>query len=183
MSGDDKRDLSFKVIVDGSAPASQIATTLTIVYTDNKGMQRTVSEVLTVPVGQVVDFQLMNPKLVSVEQGATGKIDSSVVLKGTYKVQFATIDVLPDSWIQLIPESSYYLGAAYPDSPVTFTVKFNAASNASIGDSKVRLQVSYMDNLNIPRQMTLEYPVTIVKPAATISSDFWGWLLHVFGLR
>ena len=183
MNAGDSQDLSFDVIVDGSAPASQIATTLTITYTDNKGAQRTVSEVLTVPVGQIVDFQLMNPKLVSVEQGATGKIDSSVVLMGTYKAQFATINVLPDSWIQLIPESSYYLGAAYPDSPVTFTLKFNVASNADVGDAKVRLQVSYLDNLNIQRQMTLEYPISVTKPAATITSDFWGWLLHLLGLR
>jgi hypothetical protein len=183
MNAGNTQDLSFDVIVDGSAPALQIATTLTIVYTDNKGAQRTVSEVLTVSVGQIVDFQLMNPKLVSVEQGATGKIDSSVVLKGTYKAQFATINVLPDSWIQLIPESSYYLGAAYPDSPVTFTLKFNVASNVDVGDAKIKLQVNYLDNLNIPRQMTLEYPISITKPAATITSDFWGWLLHLIGLR
>jgi len=83
----------------------------------------------------------------------------------------------------LIPESSYYLGTAYPDSPVTFTVKFNVASNADVGGANVTLQVSYLDNLNIPRQMNLEYPVTVTKPAPTITSDFWGWLLHLFGLR
>ncbi len=84
----DTRTLSYDVIVDGAAPASQIPTTLTLLYTDSKGIQRTTIEILTVSVGEVVNFQIMNPTLVTVNQGSTGKIDSTLVLKGTSRVQF-----------------------------------------------------------------------------------------------
>ncbi len=93
-----------------------------------------------------------------------------------------TIDVISDSGIQEIPESNYYLGAVYPDSPQIFTVKFNVASNATVGDATVKLQISYLDNLNISRQQILSYPVSITKPAATIGTDFWGWLRHLLGM-
>jgi len=182
MKPGDAKTLSYDVIVDGAAPASQIPTTLTLLYTDSKGVQRTTTETLTVPVGEVIDFQIMNPKLVTADQGSTGKIDGTIVLKGTSRVQFTTIYVVSDSSIQEIPESNYYVGAVYPDSPVTFTVKFNVASNANLGDATVKLQISYLDNLNISRQQILSYPVSITKPAASVGTDFWGWLRHLLGM-
>lgn len=182
MKPGDTRTLSYDVIVDGAAPASQIPTTLTLLYTDSKGIQRTTTEILTVPVGEIVKFQIMDPKLVTIDQGSTGKIDGTIVLKGTSRVQFTTMDVVSNSGIQTIPESSYYVGAVYPDSPVTFTVKFNVASNATLGDTTVKLQISYLDNLNISRQQILSYPISITKPVATIGTDFWGWLRHLLGM-
>ena len=182
MKPGESEEVSCTVLVDGAAVASQIPTTLSLSYTDSKAVQRSASEVLTVQVGQVVNFALINPKQVSAEQGSTGKIDSSLILKGTSKVQFISLDVVGDSTVGVIPESSIYIGAMYPDSPSLFTVKFNVASNAAPGDTTITLRVSYLDNLNRPQQQTLTYPVTITKPAATIGSDFWGWLRHLLGM-
>ncbi len=182
MSPGDSQTVSLTVLVDGAAPASQIPATLALTFMDSKGVQRATTETLTVQVGQVVDFEIMNPTQVSADQGATGKIDSTLILKGTSKVQFTSIDVVGDPTVTVIPESSYYVGAIYPDSPVLFTVKFNVASTAALGDATVKIRVSYLDNLNRPQQQTLSYPVTITKPAATIGSDFWGWLRHLLGM-
>jgi hypothetical protein len=182
MNPGDSQTVDCTVLVDGAAPASQIPVTLALAYTDSKGVLRATTETLTVQVGQVVDFEVMNPKQVSTEQGNTGKIDSSLILKGTSKVQFTSIDVVGDPTVTVIPESSYYIGAMYPDSPVLFTVKFNVASTAALGDATVNIRVSYLDNLNRPQQQTLSYPVTITKPAATIGNDFWGWLRHLLGM-
>ena len=182
MSPGGSQTVSCTVLVDGAAPAIQIPVTIALTYTDSKGVQRATTETLTVQVGQVVDFEVMNPKLVSAEQGNTGKIDSSLILKGTSKVQFTSIDVIGDPTMTVIPESSYYIGTIYPDSPVLFTLKFNVASTAALGDATVKIRVSYLDNLNRPQQQILNYPVTITKPAATIGSDFWGWLRHLLGM-
>ena len=182
MSPGDSQTVSLTVLVDGAAPASQIPATLALSFMDSKGIQRATTETLTVQVGQVVDFEIMNPTQVSADQGATGKIDSTLILKGTSKVQFTSIDVVGDPTVTVIPESSYYVGAIFPDSPVLFTVKFNIASTAALGDATVKLRVSYLDNLNRPQQQFLSYPITITKPAATIGSDFWGWLRHILGM-
>jgi hypothetical protein len=182
MSPGGSQTVSCTVLVDGAAPASQIPVTFALAYMDSKGVQKTTTEILTVQVGQVVDFEIMNPTQVSADQGTTGKIDSTLILKGTSKVQFTSIDVVGDPTVTVIPESSYYVGAIYPDSPVLFTVKFNVASTAPLGDATIKIRVSYLDNLNRPQQQTLSYPVTITKPAATISTDFWGWLRHLLGM-
>jgi hypothetical protein len=178
----DSQIVSCTVLVDGAAAANQIPTTIVLSYVDSKGVQRTTTEILTVQIGQIVDFEIMNPTQVNVEQGNTGKIDSSLILKGTSRVQFTNIEVVSDSNIQTIPESSKYIGAIYPDSPVLFTLKFNAQSSAALGGTNVKIIVSYLDNLNIPRQQELSYIITIIKPTPTIGSDFWGWLRHVLGL-
>ena len=182
MSPGDSQTVSCTVLVDGAAPASQIPVTFALAYMDSKGVQKTTTEILTVQVGQVVDFEIMNPTQVSADQGTTGKIESTLILKGTSKVQFTSIDVVGDPTVTVIPESSYYIGAIYPDSPVLFTVKFNVASTAPLGDATIKIRVSYLDNLNRPQQQTLSYPVTITKPAATIGNDFWGWLRHLLGM-
>jgi hypothetical protein len=182
MSPNSSQTVSCTVLVDGAAPAIQIPVTTTLSYTDSKGVQRTTTEILTVQVGQIVNFEVMNPKPVNTEQGSTGKIDSSLILKGTSKVQFTSIDVIGDPTVTVIPESSYYIGAIFPDSPVLFNLKFHVASTAALGDTTVKIRVSYLDNLNRPQQQTLSYPVTITKPAATIGTDFWGWLRHLLGM-
>jgi hypothetical protein len=182
MNPGDFQTVSCTVQVDGATPASQIPVSLALSYMDSKGIQRATTEVLTVQVGQVVDFQIMNPTQVSADQGTTGKISSTLILKGTSKVQFTSIDVVGDPTVTVIPESSYYVGAIYPDSPVLFTIKFNVASTAALGDTTVKIRVSYLDNLNRPQQQILSYPVTITKPVATIGNDFWGWLRHLLGM-
>jgi len=178
----DSQTISCTVLVDGAAPASQIPATVVLSYIDSKGVQRTTTEVLTVQVGEIVAFEIMNPTQLNVEQGNTGKIQSSLVLKGTSKVQFTNIEVVSDSNVQTIPESSQYIGALYPDSPVLFTLQFNVSTNAPLGNASVKILVSYSDNLNIPRQQTLSYTINITKPTPTITSDFWGWLRHALGL-
>jgi hypothetical protein len=182
MNPGDSQTVSCTVLVDGAAPAAQIPATIALAYTDSKGVQRTTVETLTVQVGQVVNFAIMNPTQVSADQGTQAKIDSSLLLKGTSKVQFTTIDVVGDSTVTIIPESSYYIGAIYPDSPVLFTLKFNILSNATLGNANVKIRVSYLDNLNRPQQQMLSYSVTVTKPAATIGNDFWGWLRHLLGM-
>ena len=178
----DSKEFKCTVLVDGASAAAQIPTTLALSYTDSKGLQRTTTEVLTVQIGQIVDFEIMNPKLVNAEQGAQAKIDSSLILKGTSRVQFTNIDIVSDSDVQTTLESSFYIGAIYPDSPVLFTVKFNVPSTAGLGDTTIKLRVSYLDNLNAPRQQMLNYPITVIKPAASIGSDFWGWLRRALGM-
>jgi hypothetical protein len=182
MKPGDSKDVSFTVLVDGAAAATQISTTLVLSYTDSKAVQRSTTEVLTVQIGQIVYFEIMDPTQVTADQGATAKIDSTLILKGTSKVQFTSIDVEGNTTVTVIPESNYYVGAIYPDGPVLFTVKFNVPSNAPLGDTMVKIRVSYLDNLNRPKQQILSYPVTITKPAATIGTDFWGWLRHLLGL-
>ena len=182
MNPGDSQTVSCTVLVDGATPATQIPVSLALSYMDSKGIQRATTEVLVVQVGQVVDFQIMNPTQVSADQGSTGKIDSTLILKGTSKVQFTSIDVVGDPTVTVIPESSDYIGAIFPDSPAIFTVKFHVVPNATLGDTTIKIRVSYLDNLNRPQQQILSYPVTITKPAATIGTDFWGWLRHVLGM-
>ncbi len=175
------KEVTCEVLVEGSSSAAQVPTTLTLTYFDSKGTLMTTTETITVQIGQIVDFEIMNPELIEVKQGSKGKIDSSLILKGTSKIQFTTVDVVSDSNIQLIPESSYYIGSIYPDSPVLFTVKFYVPVDADLGDKTINLKISYLNNLNTPSQQLLNYPIRIVKATPTIGNDFWGWLRHIFG--
>ncbi len=179
----DSKEVKCKVLVDGSSSAAQIPTTLTLTYFDQKGTLRTTTETVTVQIGEIVDFEIMNPELIEAKQGSSKvKIDSSLILKGTSKIQFTTVNIISDPNIQVIPESSYYIGTIYPDSPVIFTVKFNVPVDADLGDKTISIRISYLDNLNIPSQQLLSYQINIVKATPTIGNDFWEWLRYILGL-
>jgi hypothetical protein len=182
MNPGDSREVSCVVLVDGTAVATPIPTTLSLSYTDLKGVQRVTTEAITVQVGQITDFRITEMKLINAEQGTTVEVESSLVLIGTSKAQFTNVEVIPDSNVSTLPESSYYLGTLNPGNPVSFTLKFDISSDAAIGNAAVKLRVSYLDNLNTPHQQLLDYSIKI-KPAATIFNNFWGWLRHIFGME
>ncbi len=180
--------LKFGLLLDGAAPAGQLPITVTVRYLDSKGVQGTATEVVTIPVEEIVDFGLMQDATITAEKGKTTTLEADLLLVGTGRVEFTKIEVQQGGPIVSVPGSAEYIGAVDPDSPVPFTVKFAVANDTANGANTLRLKVSYLDNRNVPQSQTMSVRLNIVDPVATVptqASDggIWGWLRRLFGLQ
>ncbi len=180
--------LTFGLLLDGSSTAGQLPVTVTVRYVDSKGVQGTATEIVTIPVEEIVDFGLMQDVTVTAEKGKITTLEADLLLVGTGRVEFTKIEVQPEDPISTVSGSIEYIGAVDPDSPVPFTVKFAVANNTATGAGTLKLKVSYLDNRNVPQSQTLSVRLSIIEPVATAPAQagdggVWSWLKRLFGLQ
>lgn len=179
---------SFDLLMSGTASARDIPLTVSIKYVDAKGVPGTATEVVTIPVEEIVDFGLMQNATVTAEKGKTTTFEADLLLVGTGRVEFTKIEVQPEGPIVSVSGSAEYIGAVDPDSPVPFTLKFAVANNTANGANTLKLKVSYLDNRNVPQSQTVSVRLNVVDPVATAPTQandggIWGWLRRIFGLQ
>ncbi len=180
--------IRFGLLLDGAAPAGQLPITVTVKYIDSKGAQGTATEVVTIPVEEIVDFGLMQDATVTAEKGETTTFEADLLLVGTGRVEFTKIEVQPEGPIVSVSGSAEYIGAVDPDSPVPFTLKFAVANDTANGANTLKLKVSYLDNRNAPQSQTISVRLNVVDPVTTVPTQagdggIWGWLKRIFGLQ
>jgi hypothetical protein len=131
--------------------------------------------------------RLLKDVVVSAEQGKVSTFDSDLVLKGTGRVDFAQVEVVSSGFFSGSVGSVEYIGAIDPDSPVPFTVKFKTDQGATLGDSTLRLRVSYTDYRNVVKEAFVDVPVRVITPVVVSQSQgdggFWGWIKSIFGIK
>ncbi len=179
---------SFDLLMSGSASARDIPLTVSIQYVDAKGIQNTVTEIITIPVEDLIMFSLMKDAVVVAEKGETTTFEADLLLIGTGKVEFSSISVVPEEPIEKVTGSIEYIGAVDPDSPVPFTLLFKIKDNATIGEYDLHLKISYLDSRNVVQNRTISVPIQIVNPVVTTTATdndggVWGWLKRLFGLQ
>lgn len=178
----------YTLLLDGSAPAGAIPLTLSVRYVDSRGVQGTATEIITVPVKQIVDFSLMKDAVVSAGIGETATFEGDLLLIGTSRVEFTRIQVVGGGPVGLVAGSTEYIGAIDPDSPVPFSLKFSVANGTSMGRYDLEFKLTYMDNRNIQQEQVLNVPLDVVKAQVSVSAvnndgGVWGWLKRLFGLQ
>ena len=178
---------TYTLLLDGGAPAGEIPLAVTVRYIDYRGVQSTATETITVPVGQIVDFSLMDDVVVSAPVGQTTKFEGDILLIGTSRVEFTRVQVVEEGPVFRVAGSTEYMGAVDPDSPVPFSIKFGVKNSTTIGTYNLKLKVTYLDNRNLPQEKSLNVPLSVMKavPSITASNDggIWGWLRRLFGIQ
>jgi len=178
--------IAVELQLDGSALPGPIPTTLTLRYVDSKGIQGTATETITVNVDPLINFRLLDENPISLQQGKTGKLEADLLLIGTTRVEFVSLNI-EDSGPILITSGSEYLGAVDPDSPVPFTISANVPSSTGLGVYRLQTKITYLDNRNNFQERFIEIPVKIVEATIqqTTSSDggIWGWIKALLGWK
>jgi hypothetical protein len=190
MKPGDKAKLTYDLILDGSTTISSIPLTVVIKYINSNGQAGSSSESLTVVVDEYTQFSLINGSPLTVVQGSTLSVQSNLLLIGTGRIQFTYIEALPEGPFMNQTDSSEYLGAVDPDSPVPFSINVGTASSARPGNYSLQLKISYFNNMNLQVAKTISVPVAITqrittRPTGTTSTSegILGWIRTILGIR
>jgi hypothetical protein len=182
-----REDFSYTLLLSGSASARDIPLTVSIKYLDSKGVSGVATEIITIPVENLVKFTLMEDITVVAEKGKTTTFEGDILLIGTGKVEFASVEVVPTAPVQNVTGSSEYMGAIDPDSPSPFTLKFKIGNDTATGDYKLNLKITYLNTRNVEETKTISIPLQVVNATqvtnVTNDEGIWGWIKRLFGIQ
>jgi hypothetical protein len=174
------------MLVSGGVAAGQYPVTITIGYTNNKGVSKVLTETATILVDGLIDFELLDTPSGIASKGVTMELEADLLLIGTESVDFVSIGVVEDDVINRVSGSEEYIGAVDPDSPIPFTVNYKVDDNALEGEHELKLNVTYRDHLNREHIEQIKLDITIGgviddNPQPQ-QSGFWVWIRRLFGL-
>lgn len=178
----------YTLIMDGKAPTGELPITVTVRYVDSRGIATTATETVTISVKQFVSFKLMEDAVITAESGKTTTFEGDLLLIGVGKVEFASVEVVAEAPIERVAGSSEYIGVIDPDSPIPFTIRFKTQNGTAVGDSELKLQVTFLNNRNVEESRTITVPLKVVEPSLSVATSnddggLWGWLRRLFGLQ
>ncbi|TFH18588.1 hypothetical protein E4H04_02980 [Candidatus Bathyarchaeota archaeon] len=176
----------YRMLVSGGVAAGQYPVTITIGYTNNKGVPKVLTETATILVDGLIDFELLDSPSGIASKGVTMELEADLLLIGTESVDFVSIGVVEDDVINRVSGSEEYIGAVDPDSPIPFTINYKVDDNALEGEHELKLNVTYRDHLNREHIEQIKLDITIGgviddNPQPQ-QSGFWVWIRRLFGL-
>jgi hypothetical protein len=186
LSEDETKTVAYSLLASGDITAGQHPVTITISYTDSKGLPKTFSETLTIMVDGLIEFELLDTAAPTYYSGEVGEAEADLLLIGTEGVQFVSIELIEDDKIDLVSGSEEYIGAVDPDSPIPFDISFKIQENADEGPHDMKLRINYRDHLNKEHSEELSLTVNIgsgQRPEENSSGrrGIIGWLLRLIG--
>jgi hypothetical protein len=179
--------VTYRLLAGGSISAGQYPVTVTLTYTDSRGVSRSLSEVATIMVNALIDFELLDETNMGVYAGEQLELEADLLLVGTGSVQFVSVRLVDDDVFSLVAGSTEYIGAVDPDSPIPFDIDYRVADDAEPGIHDMTLIVQYRDHLNRVHEETLENTVTVGEGARPEANNgqkrggIFGWLSRLFG--
>lgn len=157
IAGNEKKLVTFNVVVSPSAVSKPYLLPLTITYEDSLGTSYTKSVFGSVNVYSkpLVVVQLDKQ---DIKTQGSGKITLSIANPGTSSVKGTQITILPSEDYQILDGGYSYLGDLNPDD--FQTVQSNIyIKNAQAATLKVKL--SYADSYNVAKEEIVELPLVL----------------------
>ena len=179
--------VTYRMLAGGSISAGQYPVTVTLSYTDSKGVAGSLTETVTIMVDALIDFELLDETTTTVYPGEQREMEADLLLVGTDSVQFVSVQMVEDGTFKRVQGSTEYIGAVDPDSPIPFDIDYRVVDDAEPGIRDMTLMVQYRDHLNRVHEETLEYTVTVgqgANPATDTEQErggILGWLSRLFG--
>jgi len=181
------RTVMWRLIASGDAPAGQYPVGVMVTYLDDKGSPGSLSEVMTITVEELVDFELLDAPTIEARRGAAGELEADLLLIGTGSVQFVSVDLVEDAVFERVAGSTEYIGAVDPDSPIPFDIRYRVADDAPQGTYTMVIRVSYRDHLNREHHEDVSLDVTVISGqtggnATPEAPSILVWLRRLLGL-
>jgi len=179
--------VNYRVLVSGDVKAGQYPISLSISYTNSKGISASLTETITVMVESLIDFELLDAPTIEARKGEAGELEADLLLIGTDSVQFVSVDLVEDAVFERVSGSTEYIGAVDPDSPIPFNIKYAVADDAPEGSHTMSVRVNYRDYLNREHQEDVALDVTVAGTQSggtdtPETSSLWLWVRRLFGL-
>jgi len=179
--------VTYNLLAGGDISAGQYPVTITITYTDSKGVPKTLSESLTILIQGLIEFELLDEQTPMVSPGNEGEFEADLLLVGTESVQFVSIELVEDGVFKRTQGSEEYIGAVDPDSPIPFDLNYKVSEDAEEGDHKMRINIQYRDHLNEEHEDSVDMTVTIGEESPNSGhqasgNPIWNWIRRIFGL-
>jgi hypothetical protein len=179
--------VTYSLLAGGDISAGQYPVTITISYTDSKGVPMTLSETLTILIEGLIEFELLDEQAPLISPGNEGELEADLLLVGTESVQFVSVELIEDNVFKRIQGSEEYIGAVDPDSPIPFDLKYKIADDAQEGDHDMRIRIQYRDHLNVEHEGSVDMPIEIGEESINggqqaSGNPFWNWIRRLLGL-
>ena len=179
--------VTYNLLAGGDISAGQYPVTITISYTDSKGVPMTLSETLTILIEGLIEFELLDEQAPLISPGNEGELEADLLLVGTESVQFVSVELIEDNVFKRIQGSEEYIGAVDPDSPIPFDLKYKIADDAQEGYHDMRIRIQYRDHLNVEHEDSVDMPIEIGEESINSGQQasgnpFWNWIRRLLGL-
>jgi hypothetical protein len=184
--GDTER-VTWRLLASGDIPAGQYPVSIVVTYIDDKGTPGSLTEVMTITVEELIDFELLDTPSVEAKKGETKELEADLLLIGTDSVQFVSVDLVESPVFRRVSGSTEYIGAVDPDSPIPFNIKYKVADDAPLGSHTMSVRVNYRDHLNREHHEDVGLDVTVVGAQSggtetPQTSSLWMWVRRFLGL-
>ena len=186
LDAGDTTTATYTLLASGDISAGQYPISVTISYTSNRGIMKTITETSTVLVDGLIDFELLDTPSEVAVPGETKELEADLLLIGTESVDFVSIGVIDDDVVSRVSGSDEYIGAVDPDSPIPFDIKYKVNEGTQTGDHELTLSVKYRDHLNREDEEKIGLQITVGQATDDNSqpqqTGFWVWIRRLFGL-
>jgi len=195
LDPDETKEIAYNLFVSGDARARPYTVQLVVSYHDVNDQPGAITETVSIDVHGIAELRLINvePSSLIVSPGETTDFTADLLLIGTETIDFVQVEVFDNgsnSPFVATPGSYEYIGSVDPDSPVTFDLEFKVNSNATSGDYKLPIRVTYWDTYRQKRQTMIELPVVVQEltgkseeAAPTIWDSIWKFIRTIFGVK
>lgn len=184
LKSGERASASYELRVDGGAKSGQYPLTLQITYLDSDGMPGSAAETVTLTVTPLVEFRILPEGEIHVYRGDSATLSGDLLLIGTESIRFVELQIVEDETFK--SSDSEYVGEVDPDSPIPFDLNFKVSENATEGIKNLRVNVSYLDNLNRRRNLIVEVPIHIeAQPEVEVvkkQGGLWLWIRWLLGI-
>lgn len=186
IEADKTTTVHYSLLASGSISAGQYPVTATINYINNRGVEKTLTETMTVLVDGLIDFSFLDVPSETAAAGETKELEADLLLIGTESVEFVSIGVIEDEVIKRVSGSDEYIGAVDPDSPIPFDINYKIEPDAPEGEHELKLNVKYRDHLNREHEEQIGLDITIGELVddnpEPQQGGFWVWIRRLLGL-
>jgi hypothetical protein len=189
FNADETKTITYNLLAGGDIAADEYPISITLGYTDSKGISVALTETLTVVVDGLVDFEFLEKPILVLERGVRTELEADLLLVGTESVQFVSVEVIEDDVVRKVTGSDEYIGAVDPDSPIPFDLDLEVKEDAPLGKHSMKIMVSYRDHLNRENDETMNLDITVSGVQSTdegsrgIISVLWIWIRRIMGLN
>lgn len=186
LEADETTKVEYSLLTSGSISAGQYPVTATISYTNNRGVEKTLTETMTVLVDGLIDFEFLDIPSETAAAGETKELEADLLLIGTESVEFVSIGVVEDEVVKRVSGSDEYIGAVDPDSPIPFDINYKVDPDAPEGEHELKLSVKYRDHLNREHEEQIGLDITIGELVddnpEPQQGGIWVWIRRLLGL-
>ncbi len=155
-----QNSLTFKIMADPDATPGLYKVPLNITYSDEKGNDYSIDDILAITVGDIPKLKAYIKKSSVLQKSTAGKVTLEIANAGSSDVKFLELFLLPSDDYQLVSTTDYYyLGDV--DSDDTESEEIDIYVNKKVKTLHIPVRLKYTDANNKPFQQQFDLEMNL----------------------